>query len=187
MLGKKHVVFRTRASVDEASRLLKAQTVAGSPSADNLVSHLKDTLSADQTPFRGEVLGDRFKLTRRVRGKRVRIEVEGSLEGKADGSTELKAAMSPPPLLKASLVAALVTVLIMSGGLALSAGPTWLLLLLAALPVLGISSRLYEAETSRTFSALRDAVPENPIPALAPVSAPEAAQPVDTATRLPIS
>lgn len=187
MLGKKHVVFRTRAPVDEASRLLRSQTIAGSPSADNLISHLKDTLSADQTPFRGEVAGNRFKLTRRVRGKRVRIEVEGSLEEKPDGSTELKAAMAPPPLLKASLVAALVTVMIMSGGLALSAGPAWLLLLLAALPVLGVSSRLYELETSRTFSALRDAVPENPMPALAPVSAPEAAQPVEAATQSPIS
>ena len=174
MLKKKHVIFRTTASVDQARRLLQSQTVAGSPSADNLPALMKDTLSADQTPFRGEIDGTRFKLTRRVRGRRVRIDVEGSLEGKPDGGTELRASMSPPPLLLASVVAGLLTILIMSGGLALSAGPAWLALLLAAVPVLGLSSKLYEAETSRTFSALRDAVPEHPPAAIEPIASPQA-------------
>ena len=45
MLDKKHVLFRTTASVDQARRLLQTQTVDGSPSPDNLPAVLKDTLT----------------------------------------------------------------------------------------------------------------------------------------------
>lgn len=170
MMKKKHVIFRTAASVEDARKLLRAQTLAGPSSADNLPALMKDTLSRDKTPFRGEVEGNRFRLTRRVRGRRVRIQLDGTLEAKPDGSTEIHAAMSPPPLLMLSLLAGLMTLLIMSGGLALAGGPQWLLLLLAGLPIAGISSKLYDAETSRTFSALRDAIPAQPMAPVVPVS-----------------
>ncbi|MDP1827432.1 MAG: hypothetical protein Q8L48_29450 [Archangium sp.] len=183
-MKKKHVVFRTTASVDEARRLLQAQTLSGSPNADNFAALMKDTLSRDRTPFRGEVEDNRFKVTRRVRGRRVRIQLDGTLEAKPDGSTEIRAAMSPPPTLVLSLIAGLMTLLIMSGGLALSGGPQWLLLLLAGLPIAGIASKLYDAETSRTFSALRDAIPAQPMAPVAPISASEEAPSVQSQVQL---
>ncbi len=60
----------------------------------------------------------------------------------------------------------------MSGGIAALGGQLWLplLLLVMQVPVVALSSRLYERETSATFSALRDAVPEHVPAAVAPVT-----------------
>ncbi|MCC6337161.1 MAG: hypothetical protein IT380_24605, partial [Myxococcales bacterium] len=102
-MRKRHVVFRTSADVERAQALLRAQTAQGPADADSVVGALKDPLRTDSLPFRGEVAGGRFKLTRRVRGRRVRVQLEGRLEAMPDGSTEIHASMAPPPALTAGL------------------------------------------------------------------------------------
>jgi hypothetical protein len=180
VLKKKHIVLHTDAEVDQAQGLLEAQTVKGSAMPDHPLETMKDTFALDKKPFRGEVGAGAFKLTRRRRGRNVRIALEGTLEPKKSGGTEIKASMSAPPTLVASLFVALVMALIAGGGAAAGALPPWapLLMLLAGGAGVGLASRMYERETSRTFSALRDAIPAHPPQAVAPISDAEAETPV---------
>lgn len=176
MFKKKHVVFHTTAEPLEAERLLAAQTVKASPMPDHPIESMKDTFALDQKPFRGEVGGGSFKLTRRRRGRNVRIAVEGRLEPKQSGGTEIKASMSAPKTLWAGLVGGVMGLAIVAGGAALGDLPAWLpvLFLGAEGAAMFLANRLYERETSKTFSALRDSIPAHAPEAVAPVAEPEA-------------
>lgn len=172
MFRKKHVLFHTDASIDQAQRLLAEKTAAGSPNANDFVGMMKDTLGKHETPFRGVVEGSSFRVTRRVRGRRVRIACKGTLAPKPGGGTEIRATMEPPTVLLVSLIGGLLALLGV-GGVALSQG-SWaplLALLASVVPVLWLSSTLYERETSKTFSALRDAVPAHVPQPIAPITA----------------
>ncbi|MEW5740839.1 MAG: hypothetical protein AB1938_18110 [Myxococcota bacterium] len=168
-MKKRHVIFRTTADVERTQALLRGQTAEGPAGADSLVGVLSDTVRTDPRPFRGEVEGGRFKLTRRVRGRRVRVQLEGRLEGKPDGTTEIHASMAPPRTLTLGLyggtAAGLLVALVLAAGGALAPAA-----FLAAALVLGVflGQRLFDREASSSFRALRDAVPEN-AGALAPV------------------
>jgi len=173
-LKRRHILFRTRADAARAKALLEAQTVKGPASADSPLGALQDTVRKDAAPFRGEVRGAHFKLTRRVRGRRMRVQLEGTLEEKPDGTTEVRASMAPPPAMLAGLyggtAAGLLVALTMalSGGLV--AGPAALVAVLVLAHVL--NARLFDREVSQTFRALREAIPEDPgAPVLEPVVA----------------
>lgn len=189
MFKKKHVLFHTDAEVDQAHGMLEAQTVKASPMPDHPLESMKDTFSLDKRPFRGEVGAGSFKLTRRRRGRNLRILVEGTLEPKAAGGTEIKATMSAPKTLIAGLFAGMAAVGIIGGGVALSDIPIFapLLMLFGEGLAIGVGSWMYERETSRAFSALRDAIPAHPPQAVAPISEPTAdaalAQPEGTRQR----
>ena len=175
MLKKKHLILHTTASVDEAERLLQEQTVKGSPFPDHPLEVMKDTVRMDDKPFRGEIGGGGFKLTRRRRGdKTPRVQLEGRLNPKEKGGTEIKAAISASPMWIAGLIGGLVGVGIVGGGAALGELPVWVPALMVAAQgaAVAISSKLFQREASRTFSALRDAIPESAPQAVAAVSAP---------------
>lgn len=179
MFKKKSVLFHTEASIDQAHGLLEARTVKGSPMPDHPIESLKDTLRLDEKPFRGEIGPAEFKLTRRRRGRNVRIRLEGQLRPKPDGGTEIHATMSPPKTLWAGVVGGLTGVAIVAAGALFGDLPVWVpaALALANIPALALAARMYESETSRTFSALRDAIPARVPQAVAPVSAPGEAEP----------
>lgn len=180
MLKKKHVVLHTSADVDQAHGLLERQTVKGSAMPDHPLEVLKDTVRLDDKPFRGEIGATDFKLTRRRRGdKTLRVKLEGKLKPKPQGGTEIHATMSAPKTLIAGLVAGLAAVGIIGSGVAMGDMPLWAgaFFLGGEALALGLASWMYERETSRTFSALRDAIPENPPQAVAPVSSVEEAAP----------
>lgn len=172
MFKKKHFVFHTTADPLDAERLLVGQTVKASPMPDHPIESMKDTFALDKKPFRGEVGGGSFQLTRRRRGRNVRIAVEGRLEPKQSGGTEIKASMSAPKSLWAGLAAGVAALGIIAGGAALGDLPAWvpLLFLGAEGAAMFFANRLYERETSQTFSALRDAIPAQAPEAVAPVS-----------------
>ena len=174
MLKKKHVVLHTDADLAQAQGMLESQTVRASSMPDHPVETLKDTFSVDQRPFRGEVGAGAFKLTRRRRGRNVRIQLQGTLEPNATGGTDIKASMSAPRTLLAGLIAGMAAVGIIGGGVALGDMPMWagLFMLAGEGLALTLASKLYKRETSRTFSALRDAIPARAPQAVAPVSEP---------------
>lgn len=172
-LKRRHILFRTRADAARAKALLEAKTVKGPASAGSPVGALQDTLRTDATPFRGEVSGANFKLTRRVRGRRVRVQLEGTLKEKPDGTTEVRASMAPPLAMQVGLYGgtaaglAIALTMALSGGLV--AGPAVLVVVLALAHLL--NARLFDREVSQTFRALREAIPEDGGALLTPVVA----------------
>jgi hypothetical protein len=169
---KKSVLFHTEASIDQAHGLLESKTLKASAMPDHPVETLKDTVRLDGKPFRGEIGATDFKLTRRRRGRQVRVAVEGKLKAKEQGGTEIQATMSAPKTLVAGLVGGVLGLGVIAAGALLGDLPGWvpLLMLGAEIPAVAIAARLYERETSATFSALRDAIPEHPPQAVAPIS-----------------
>lgn len=171
MFKKRHVLLRTTASVERASALLRAKTAEGPSGADHVVGVVTDTFRTDARPFRGEVGGGRFRLTRRVRGRRMRVQLEGTLLPKDDGSTEVRATMAPPATALVGLVGGSAASLVVAATLALQGGPAALPAGLSAALVgaFFLTQRLFEREVSATFRELRDAVPEH-VGALEPVA-----------------
>ncbi len=141
MMNDRNVLLHTSAEVDEVVRLLARQT--------------------DAEHFRGEVVGPTFKLIRRVRGRRPRIAVTGTVRPRAGGGSEIHATLSAPPVLWLVTVVGLLALTAVTVGLALAGKPVLpaLLALVAAVPVTFLNKRLYDAEASATFQALRQAVP----------------------------
>lgn len=176
MLKRRHVIFRTTADATRARALLRAQVKPGRAGAGDVVGALQDTLRTDDAPFRGEVDGAGFGLTRRVRGRRVLVQLEGTLVEKPDGTTEVRASMAPPATLTAGLYGGTLAGVVVALVMALTGGPAVVPAALALALVAGvvIGGRLYEREVSQTFRALRDAIPEN-AGALAPVAEAQAA------------
>lgn len=163
MLKKRHVLLRTTADVERAAALLRAKTVDGPPGADNVVGITRDTFRTDSRPFRGVVEGGRFRLTRRVRGRRLRVQLEGTLLPKDDGTTEVRASMAPPATTLIGLVGGSAASLLVTLTIALQDGPALLPAALSAglVGAFFLTQRLFEREVSATFRELRDAVPEN--------------------------
>jgi hypothetical protein len=163
MLKKRHVLLRTTADVERASALLRAKTVDGPPGADNVVGITRDTFRTDSRPFRGVVEGGRFRLTRRVRGRRLRVQLEGTLLPKDDGTTEVRASMAPPATTLIGLVGGSAASLLVTLTIVLQDGPALLPAALSAglVGAFFLTQRLFEREVSATFRELRDAVPEN--------------------------
>lgn len=164
MLKRRHILFRTRADAARAKALLEAKTVKGPASAGSPVGALQDTLRTDAAPFRGEVSGAQFKLTRRVRGRRVRVQLEGTLEQKPDGTTEVRASMAPPLAMQLGLYGGSAAGLVVALTMALSGGlvavPAALVAVLVA--AVFLNAKLFDREVSQTFRALREAIPEDP-------------------------
>lgn len=172
MFKTRHLLFRTKAEPAEAQGLLEAKTAPGAPSADDMVGMLKDTVTTDARPFRGRVEGPRFTLTRRVRGRRVRAQLEGELRPLETGGTEVRASIAAPWSLRAGFLGGSLATLTVATVAGVQGGQPWLGLAIApALALAGwLGDRLFSREQSETFRALRDALPAEPAPVPTAVS-----------------
>lgn len=185
MFKKRHLLLRTTADVERASALLRARTAQGPSSADNVAGVFADTFRTDGRPFRGSVEAGRFRLTRRVRGRRLRVQLEGELRPKEDGSTEIRASMAMPTSAVVGLVGGSAASLVVALTLALQDGPAVLpaALSLALVTAYFLTQRLFDREASASFRELRDAIPEH-AGALEPVA--EVAAPADGVSASPV-
>jgi hypothetical protein len=136
------------------------------------VGIMKDSFSFDGRPFRGVVEGGRFTLTRRVRGRRVRVQLEGELRPMEQGGTEVRASIAAPLSLRAGFLGGSTAMLAMATVGGVQSGHPWLGLAVApAIAFAGwLGNRLFTREQFQTFRALRESLPEEPVARLEPVS-----------------
>src|SRR5687767_11645802 len=116
MFKKKQVVLHTSAEIDKVVDLLARKTAPGSPSPGHPVEMLKDSVRADDKPFRGVIDAGSFQLTRRVRGRKARVGVTGTLKPKPGGGTEIHATMAPPQAMVVAVYGGFVAMLVTAIG-----------------------------------------------------------------------